>query len=524
MTTAFCGSNCVARPRQRLLAILSILLTALLTCDVSLGGAPSPVKPEIAVVNTCVLELSLPQGAKVIIDGRDYGRSRRFVFRPLDPGKLYESNVEVRNPKGRPNRWRVPIEAGQNIKLGVEQSPSPHVHSIAVQSDNSDVQAIAGGSNALAFDLYSQLAAQYGNLVFSPVSLESALGMVSAGAAGQTSRQMSESLHLTLPPERLHPAFAQLLSAWNQQRGATDSPRSQWTVDLVVANRLWLQAGTKLRPDFVQLCRDHYGSDLQAVDFTAGDDARLAINDWVAGQTEGKIKELIAHGALTSVARLVLTNAVYFQGKWMQPFDPRYTTTGSFRVSEEKTVEVPMMHQQGRFGYCEQSGLQVLELPYAGGRFSLVVLLPSTMDGLGNLETQLSSEYFSDLLERLKPESVAVSLPRFLLGNQFQLGPILAKLGMPDAFSTAADFSGISDEADLRLSDIVHQSTINIYEEGTEAVAASGALMELKSIKPEAKQFRADHPFVFLLRDQLTGAIMFLGRLVEPEPGTTPTT
>jgi len=372
---------------------------------------------------------------------------------------------------------------------------------------------VVEGNNQFATDLYAELGKEEGgNLLMSPYSISTALAMTYAGARGETEAEMAEVLHFTLPQERLHPAFAGLISHFNE--GDKKRP-----YQLNVANRLWGQKGYRFLPDFVKTTEDNYGAELAQVDFVRNaEGARQTINRWVEEQTQEKIKDLIPSGVLDSMTRLVLTNAIYFKGDWKYQFDKKRTKDAPFMVTPEKKIKVPMMQQQTVFKYAAYPELQVLEMPYSGDELSMVVLLPKKVDGLADLEKPLTEESIEKWTSRLRPAKVSVFLPRFKMTCQFGLNGVLASMGMPEAFSKSADFSGMNGKKDLYISAVIHKAFIDVNEEGTEAAAATAVVIRLKSARPRPNPvFRADHPFIFLLKDNQTGSILFMGRVVEPK-------
>ncbi len=380
---------------------------------------------------------------------------------------------------------------------------------------NADLRAVVEGNTRFALDLYARLGTeQDGNLFFSPGSLSTALAMTYDGAGGETAEQMAEVLHLRLPRERLHPAFAALQQTWE-----ADGEGAGYR--LSVANRLWGQRDFDFRADYLATTRQHYGAELARVDFARqAEPARQRINAWVEEQTNGKIADLIPPGVLDAMTRLVLTNAVHFKGDWSEPFRKEATKDAPFHVSARERVEVPLMHRQGDYRYWAGDGLRALELPYGEGDLAMVVLLSDEIEGLPDLESRLTAEDLSRWLSGLREREVRVSLPRFTLDSQFQLAEVLGAMGMPRAFTTGeADFSGMSSEEELSLSAVVHKAFVDVNEEGTEAAAATGiAVAATAFVEPEEPAvFRADHPFLFLIRDSRTGSILFLGRLVDPE-------
>jgi len=380
-----------------------------------------------------------------------------------------------------------------------------------VPEQRADVTTVTDGNSLFAVDLYRQLRAGEGNLFFSPYSISTALAMTYAGARGETARQMAGVLHFGLPDGRLHAAMRGLMGDVREAAEAEGC-------ELSIANALWGQAGYDFRAGFMNTCRDDYGAGLHEVDFaSAAEAARQRINAWVARETRDKIKDLIAPGVLTALTRLVLTNAIYFKGDWQSPFKEAATRDESFWISATESVTAPLMHQAGDFGYAELEQCQVLELPYAGDDLSMVVVLPRTRDGLKGLEDALTQEALSGWLKALRRRKVAVTLPRFKLTCQFQLADVLQKMGMKDAFSMArADLSGMNGRRDLYISHVIHKAFVDVNEEGTEAAAATAVVIALRSAPQRPAVFRADHPFVFVIRHKPSGSILFMGRVANP--------
>jgi serine protease inhibitor len=376
-----------------------------------------------------------------------------------------------------------------------------------------DRAAVVEGDNAFAVALYSQLREQRGNLFFSPESISTALAMAYAGARGDTATQMAKTLHFTLPPERLHPAMGALLSDLN---GAHDG------YQLSVANALWAQHGYTFLDDFLNLMKDDYEAGLNQVDFKgATEAARLTINRWVEQKTQDKITDLLQPGAVQSNTRLVLTNAIYFKGNWQTQFDKAQTKSEDFHKSPEQTMTAPLMHREGGFNYFDGGTFQVLDIPYKSNELSMIVFLPKEVGGLLSLEESLTAAKTQQWLHQLAPVSkVIVTLPKFKMTQEFELGRTLGTMGMPQAFSSAANFSGMTGKPDFAISAVIHKAFIDVNEEGTEAAAATAVTMRAMAMQaPDSTRpiiFRADHPFVFLLRDNRSGSILFMGRVEDP--------
>ena len=377
--------------------------------------------------------------------------------------------------------------------------------------DCQDTKIVVKGNNAFAFDLYEELKNVEGNIFFSPYSISTALAMTYAGARGMTEKQMGAALHFTLDQNQFHPAFACLESHLKDIQEKGD-------IELNIANALWAQEDYVFLREFLKLIACNYSAVPNPVDFKrAHEEARKKINAWVEQKTKDKIKDLIKPGVLNSLTRLVLTNAIYFKGRWESHFKKCRTKKNPFWLSIDKSVEVPMMTQKQQFRYMENDRVQILEMPYVGNDLAMIVLLPRKVDSLDQLEVDLSVENLNTWIGRLRKREISVFLPKFKITSQFRLGETLASMGMPDAFGGNADFSGIDGTKNLFISAVIHKAFVDVNEEGTEAAAATAAVISVTSAPATPPPtFRADHPFVFLIRDNHSGSILFVGRVVNP--------
>jgi serpin B len=288
---------------------------------------------------------------------------------------------------------------------------------------------------------------------------------------------------------------------------------------LFTANALWGQQGFRFKPDFKKAVANFYDGAFNEVDFLAlPDEAVKTINAWVSGKTGGKIKDLIQRDLIDQNTRLILTNAIYFKGKWREEFKKASTRDEDWH-GQGATKMVPMMHRSGDYFYYEGNDFQALDLPYQGEQLSMLVVLPRKKDGLDSLEIRWTAAgTYQQVTAALQhEETVIVSFPRFKMETEFKLKPVLCDLGAELAFSAGADFSGIGEER-LRISEVVHKAFVEVNEEGTEAAAATGVIMSLCAFKPELdpKVFQADHPFLFFIRDRNTNAVLFSGRVLDP--------
>jgi len=389
---------------------------------------------------------------------------------------------------------------------------------VAAQTQTGNGEAlVAQGNNKFALALYDKLRAEKGNLFFSPYSISTALAMAYAGAKGQTQAQMAEAMRFPAGPDdvnagKFHSVFGQIIESLNARGAAGD-------YELTVANALWGQKGYSFLKEYLSLVETNYGGGLNEVDFVSDTEAaRQTINKWVERKTKDKIKELIAKGILNGNTRLVLTNAIYFKGKWANQFKKERTQDEPFTLLDGQKIDVPMMRQTEEFRYMEAQDFQALELPYVKDELSMIILLPKKIDGVADFEKKLTSENLSRWLSELHKQKVVASIPRFKMAQQFGLADTLQAMGMADAFSAQlADFSGMDGKRDLFISAVVHKAFVDVNEEGTEAAAATGVGMAMTAAPQKMPLFRADHPFVFVIRDNKSGSILFIGRVMKPE-------
>ncbi len=384
-----------------------------------------------------------------------------------------------------------------------------------VAENRSDTAALVRGNNQFALELYRQLSARGGNVFFSPFSISAALAMTHAGARGETAQEMATALRFPFAGPRLDPAFAELLAA--SKGGETKG------YELAIANGLWSERRYRFQQEFLGHVKSHYDAELAEMDFAAQAEAsRRAINAWVEKQTHDKIRDLIPRGAIDHLTKLVLANAIYFRGQWVEPFEERQTEDAPFKITPHQEVRVPTMFQQDDFDYLTTPSFQALRLLYKGGDLAMVIFLPRRVDGLADFEKSLTAENLDSWLGKLRSREVRVYLPKFRVESAFNLNEPLKARGMRLAFSPDADFSGMTGGKDLLISLVLHKAFVEVDEKGTEAAAAT-AVIPAPTASPGWKLtipppvFRADHPFLFLIRDQRSGSILFLGRVTSPK-------
>jgi len=398
--------------------------------------------------------------------------------------------------------------AGEVLKSDKERITSPDV-------STSEQALLVEGNSAFAFELYRALKGEEGNLFYSPYSISLALAMTYAGARGETAEQMAVTLQFLLEQERLHPAF-NWLDAELASRGEGAAGKDGEGFRLNIVNAIWGQKDYEFLSDFLDVLAENYGAGLRILDFiTETEASRLAINQWVSDQTEGRIEDLIPQGAIDALTRLVLTNAIYFNAAWENPFNEDMTADGPFYLLDGGQVIVPMMKQTEAFGYTEGEGYQAVELLYDGCELSMVVLLPEA----GNFEAfeeELQAQQVDAIINDLQDTQVTLTMPRFEFDSEFGLKDTLAGMGMPIAFSSSADFSGMTGNRELSISDVLHKAFVAVDEAGTEAAAATAVIMKLTEVPEPPVEVTIDRPFIFLIRDIDTGAILFVGRVMNP--------
>ena len=370
------------------------------------------------------------------------------------------------------------------------------------------VQSVVDANNQFALELYSRIKGDDGNIFFSPYSVSTAFSIAYEGARGETAEEMQSVFHFPEDEIVRRSSFARLhnnLNKWNKQ------------YELHTANALWAHKNYNFLEEYITSIEKYYAGKTTNVDFVEENEkTRVMINGWVEEQTRNKIKDLLPSGSINDVTRLVITNAIYFKGFWSTQFKKSLTQDEDFTLMSGETVKVPMMRMfedEVEFNYMENDDLQALELPYRGKDLSMLILLPK--DDITSLEESITFEYISQLKNDLQEQEVRIYLPKFKFETKYFLSKTLEEMGMPLAFSLDADFSGMDGISMLYITKAIHQAFVEVNEEGTEAAAATGIVMTLKGV-PIQKEFRADHPFIFLIQEKSTGNILFLGRVADP--------
>lgn len=394
---------------------------------------------------------------------------------------------------------------GETVQSSKQRIMNPDV-------PDADAAELAAGNTAFALDLYQYVRGQSGNIFFSPYSISIALAMTYAGARGETERQMAEALHFTLGQDRLHPAFNALDLALASRGEEDDDGKFQ----LNVVNKLWGRTGYEFLGEFLDILAEHYGAGLQLMDFVnAAEDARVTINDWIAAQTANRIQDLIPPGAITPATVLVMTNAIYFKAAWRESFEERDTRHESFTLLDGTSITVPMMTQEAEHKYLDGDGFQAVELLYDGDELSMLLIMPDE----GNYEAfegTFDAARLHSIVQALQGVHLRLSMPRFAFDWSVSLGQPLSDLGMPIAFGGDADLSGMNGIGGLFIEDVIHKAFVAVDEAGTEAAAATAVITTETSVPPPPLPVIIDRPFLFVIRDIETEAILFLGRLQDP--------
>ncbi|HEY4753327.1 MAG TPA: serpin family protein, partial [Candidatus Limnocylindrales bacterium] len=384
-----------------------------------------------------------------------------------------------------------------------------------LKADPAAAKDAAQALNAFGIDLYGQLRSQAGNLVVSPASIALALAMARTGARGTTATEMDTVLH-NLASDANASSIASLDASLVDRTGTfQDQSGTPQKVNLAIANASFAQRGFPFGAEFLKALAERFGAGVQLVDYMATpESARAAINGWVADHTEQRIKDLLAQGTVDAATRLVLVNAIYLKAAWLKPFEKDGTQPAPFHLANGSTVEVPMMRTGGMLDYAKGSGWQAVALPYVGQQLSMLVIVP---DNLVTFEQNLDGSTLAAISSGLSSHEVALSLPKFSTETKTELGDVLKKLGMPSAFSPdSADFSGMTTADKLFISAVVHQANIDVDESGTTASAATAVGIMAAAAPADMVTLTVDRPFLFALRDNVTGAVLFLGRIADP--------
>jgi serpin B len=372
---------------------------------------------------------------------------------------------------------------------------------------------VADSNNMFAFEFYKHVDAGKSNVFYSPLSITTAMAMAQTGARNETYKQISHVMHFNVLPKRFMGGIETLVNAVESDT-LTDTANH---VVINLANSVWLGDSLKVKQTYADLMTNIYHATSTKVSF-ADTNTRNVINNWVERKTNGKIKNLVPQGILNASTRMVLVNAIYFNARWQTPFSKQYTLQKPFYISKHDSVMADMMHITNSYLYYEDENLQAVQMPYKGNSLSMIVLLPKGVKAaLNKMESLLDEKYYNRIIDSMSTKKVRLSLPKFKTTDEFQLKDVLSKMGMPIAFTPNADFSSLTDES-ICIDKVIHKSFIDVTESGTEAAAATAVVMRQSMVmSPKLLvTFNANHPFVFLVRDNATGCILFMGKIMNP--------
>lgn len=378
-----------------------------------------------------------------------------------------------------------------------------------------DIATLVDGNNAFALDIYQTLRSQDGNLILSPYSMSLALAMTYAGARGDTESQMANVLHFTQGQSSTHSSF-NALDLGLAERGKGGS-KDQEPMQLSIVNAVWAEQTFPFQQDFLDTIALNYGAGIHLADFLHNyDPARKEINKWVSGQTKNKINDLLPKNSVNSDTKMVLVNAIYFKADWLNQFDANSTKDAPFHLLDGSNVTVKMMNDHLFIPYFKGNGYQAVELPYAGETAAMDIIVPD--DGnFDAFESSFNKDVYGAMLAGMQPTSVSLGFSKFTFTKDFNLSDTLKSMGMADAFdANKADFSGMTGNKDLYISNVFHKAFVAVDEKGTEAAAATAVIMDLATAIRSEVNLQVDRPFIFVIRDTVSGQILFIGRVSNP--------
>ena len=408
-----------------------------------------------------------------------------------------------------PVPYATPMPSANPAKSSLARDTNPNI-------PQTDLSALVAGNNTFAINLYEALHSQDGNLVFSPYSISLAIAMTYAGARSETESQMAKAMQFNLPQNQLHPAFNALdlaLANEGKAQGNNGQP-----MQLNIANAVWAEQTYSFQQAYLDLIAKNYGVGIQLADFIKNfDPVRLQINSWVSNQTKNKINDLLAPGSVNSRTRMVLVNAIYFKADWAFPFNANNTSDSTFNLLDGSQSQVKMMNNSElTLPYIKGNGYQAVELPYNGNTAAMDIIMPD-QGNFQNFELTLNAQNLNDIFSSMQSTLITLGLPKFTFTTNFSLSDQLKSLGMADAFdSNKADFSGMTGNHDLFISDVIHKAFVAVDEKGTEAAAATAVAIAGMAAPVQKVHLVIDHPFIFIIRDLKSGQILFVGRVLNP--------
>jgi len=383
-------------------------------------------------------------------------------------------------------------------------------------STAADIKTLIEGNTAFGFNIYRILSKTGDNIFYSPYSISAALAMTYAGARSESEQRIADTMQFMLPQSNLHAAFNSMdIELGSRGQGAKGKDDKGFRLHVV--NAIWGQKDFSFLPAFLDVLAENYGAGLRIVDYiNETEKSRIKINSWVSEQTEQRIKDLIPAGALNAMTRLVLTNAIYFNAAWADQFNENATMNAPFYLIDGKEKSVSIMKNTASYRFAEGEGYRAVELPYDGGELSMVILLPQT-GSFSTFQSSLNAGEVQNIIESLENRQITLSIPKFKFDSQFSLKEALTAMGMGPEFTPDADFSGMTGERDLFISDVLHKAFVAVDESGTEAAAATAVIMKATAMPMQPLEITVTRPFIFFIRDIQTGAVLFIGQILNPD-------
>ncbi len=434
-----------------------------------------------------------------------------FLISSCVPDQNVHPNSEPSNTPSTNNQIEESYMAPKVLAANINRNPIDKL-------PNPELQTLVSGNNDFAFSLFQVLNQDdlEKNLVFSPYSISLALAMTYGGARGETADEMKAVLQISQTDNIYNKAWNNL-DQWLSIRAAEQEDNEDG-FKLRITNEIWAQQDYPFLETYLEQLARYFGAGIQTTDFEQfPEESRIAINNWVANETEEKIKDLIPQGAIHPLTRMALVNAILLNAPWQIPFDEENTSEAAFHLLDGSNVDVAMMMKTQDLSFFADETLKMVELPYSGGQLSMLLVMPSE-NTYSEFSEQFNNQVLNDLLIKNNFGKVKISLPRFYMDEDFILNEKLEKMGMLQAFDPdQADFSGMESSKELYIDKVIHKATIEVDEAGTEAAAATAVLMAAKGFNPEEPvEIIFDHPFFFIIRDRESGAILFFGQVVVP--------
>lgn len=371
-------------------------------------------------------------------------------------------------------------------------------------------QYTASEANTFALEAYKQFAkTDNKNIFFSPISINMAIGITYAGAKGETEKQIASVFNFPENTTKFHKSMGAL------QENILD--KASEGVEISLTNQLWADENYKFKCQYLRKAKKCYKAPVKRLDFYSKlDESRVSINNWVEKQTQERIKDLLPDGSLSKQTKMVITNTIYFKGQWDKQFVEGNTQNQDFTTISGEKVKTPTMNASTKLNFYQGDNLKLVEIPYAGKQFSMLVLLPNEDTSLASIEKELNTKTLNHYISLMTESDLRLALPKFKFDASYKLKSTLSEMGMPLAFSNAADFTGMSRKKDLKIDEVFHKAFVEVSEEGTEAAAAT-AVVIIRKTSIISNEFRANRPFIFFIRENENGNILFLGRIANPQ-------